>query len=202
MPKALKNRILVKAYMEQKDTITIKGAGGKDIQLWMGKRYMSNFREKNPVICEVIDNNSKYSYIDEGDLLLVHHNYLADPLTNPYCIEFDVETQIGLFIIPAGRNIFAKLRADGTISPICHNVIAERYEQVIHSKFIIIPDSVKKNYNDRVKVLAIAPEVEGIKPGETVLILDKADYEICYTFNNQEYTAIKVWMEDILAVCN
>lgn len=195
--KAIKGKILVKAYNNQKESIQIKGVGGKMIELWVGKKYVTNYRERNPVICEVIDNASKYYYIKTGDLLLIHHNYLSDPMTNPFCIEYDPQTGMGLYSFVANNNIFCKLAKDGKAIPVCENIIAERIKNPIKTSLIIVPDTVKQEHSDRVKVLAVAQDLERPKIGETVFIHKYADYEICYTFNKKEYSVIKVFHDDI-----
>lgn len=198
----LNKRILVKTFLDQKEEIRIKGENGQEIKLWMGKRYVENNRVKNPVICEVIKNHSEYKYILPGDMLLVHHNYVSEPDTNLYCIEYDRQQQIGVFSIPATRNIYCKLNPDGSVEPICHNLIVEREFEPIKTSFIIVPDSVKPEYNDKAKVLKVAPEVEGINPGDHIIHLKMADYEICYTWGGNEYTAIKIWDEEVIGILN
>jgi hypothetical protein len=199
--KAQFGRILVKAYLNQKDAIQIVGADGKTVELWMGKKYLENYRQKNPVICTVIGNASTFDYIHEGDQLLVHHNYLSDPVQNPYCIEYNAQTGEAFFGVPASEAIFAKLNEDGTIQPVCHNIIAKRLKNPIIST-LYIPDTVKQEHNDRVEVIAVAPEIKTIKPGMTILIYKMADYEICYTFNKKEYSAIRIWGQDVIGFLN
>ena len=199
--KALRNKILVKSYANQKEAIQIKGEGGKVIELWVGKKFATNHREKNPVICTVVDNASKYDYIKEGDTLLVHHNLLSDWKTNPYCIEYDVETGEGLYSFHADKSVFCKLNEDGSVLPVCGNIVAERIANPIKS-ILHIPDTVKQEYKDRVKVLSVSPEVEGIYPDQVVQILQYADYEICYTWDKKDYSAIKVFSEEIIGIVN
>lgn len=200
--KAIRGKVIVKSYNNQKEALKITGKNGKVIELWMGRQFDVNNRRKNPVLCEVIDNNSKYDYIKKGDLLLIHHNYLSDPMTNPFCLEYDSETGEGVFSFIASNNIYCILRKDGIVTPVCENVIAERLSNKIETSFIIVPETVKQEHEDRVRVLAVAPEVEGVSPGDVVAILDKADYEICYSWGKQDHTIIKVFKEDIIGVWN
>lgn len=197
--KAIRGKIIVKSYSNQKEAILIKGKGGKMIELWVGKKFLTNHRQKNPTLCEVIDNNSKYDYIKPGDLLLIHHNYLSDPMTNPFCLEYDRETGVGLFSFIASNNIFCILK-DGVAVPVCENMLVERISNPIESSLIIIPDTVKQEHGDRVKVTAIAPEVEGVRVGDTVAIHKMADYEICYSWEKKDHSVIKVFMEDLVGV--
>lgn len=89
---------------------------------------------------------------------------------------------------------------DGTVEPVCENILAERLPNAITSSLIIIPDTVKQEHEDRVKVLAVASEVEGIKSGDIIAILNKADYEICYSWEKEDYSVIKIFMEDVIGV--
>lgn len=196
--KAIKGKIIVKAYLSQKEAIQIKGANGQMIELWVGKKYLTNFREKNPVLCECVHNNSEFDYIQPGDMLIVHHNLLSDPMTNPFCIEYDPQTGMGLYSIRANDSIFCKLDKEGVATPICGNILVQRLKNPIKSSAIIIPDTVKQEHNDRVKVLAIAPEVEGVGVGETVLIYEKSDYEICYSWQKNDYSLVKIKEEEII----
>lgn len=199
--KAIRGKIIVQSYTNQKEALMIKGANGKMIELWMGRKFDANNRRKNPVLCEVIDNNSKYDYIKNGDLLLVHHNYLSDPMTNPFCLEYDSETGVGIFSFIASNNIYCILRKDGVVTPVCENILAKRLSNKIETS-LIIPDSIKQEHEDRVKVLAVAPEVEGIGEGDIIVILDKADYEICYSWEKNDYSVIKVFQEDVIGILN
>lgn len=201
--KPIGKRIIVEAYLGQKESISIKGRNGKTIELWLGKKYITNFREKNPVIAKVLSNPSgEFPYIKEGDIILTHHNFLSDWKTNPYCIEYSLEENKGIFAIPLDRNIFCKLNEDGTVKALCHNVIAKRLKNPIKTTLIIVPDSIKQEHEDRVKILDVAPEVDGVHPGQTVLIMNKADYEICYTWKGKEYSVIKVFSEEIIGILN
>jgi hypothetical protein len=198
--KAVRNKIIVQSYSNQKEALMIDGPNGTKIELWMGRQYDENNRRRNPVLCEVVDNNSKYGYIKKGDMLLVHHNYLSGGEANPFCLEYDIESGVGIYSFLASNNIFCVLKKDGTVTPVCENILAERLPNAITSSFIVIPDTVKQEHGDRVRVLAVSPEVEGVNIGDTVLILNKADYEICYSWNKKDYSVIKVFKEDIVGV--
>lgn len=200
--KAIRGKIIVKSYSNQKEAIMIKGRGGKMVELWVGRKFLTNYRQKNPTICEVIDNNSKYNYIKTGDLLLVHHNYLSDWKTNPFCLEYDIETGVGVYSFEANNNTFCKLDKNGEAVAICENIIAQRLTNPIKTSMIIIPDTVKQEFEDRVRVLSIAPEVEGIKIGDIVAIPKMADYEICYSWGKKDHTVIKVFAEEIIGILN
>ena len=191
--RALRGRILVKSYASQKEEIEIVGQNGKRLTLWVGKKYVANHREKNPVVCEVLDNNSEFEYIQKGDFLLVHHNFLSEWQTNPFCIEYDPATEVGLYSLKANQNIFCRINEEGIAEPVCGNMLVERQRNPIKSSLIIIPDTVKQEHNDRVKVVSLAPEVNGYEIGQTVLMYKHSDYEICYSWKKKDYSIIKVY---------
>lgn len=114
--KAIRGKVIVKSYTNQKEALMIKGEGGKMIELWMGRQYDENNRRKNPTLCEVVDNNSKYDYIKTGDLLLVHHNYLSGGEDNPFCLEYNPQTGVGIYSFLASNNIFCILKKTERLS--------------------------------------------------------------------------------------
>lgn len=198
--RAVNKKILVEVKMNQKSTQTITGEGGKEIDLQIEKQYDPNGRQRNAVICQVLDNSSTYEYIQPGDKLLVHHNFFDKIDDNPHFIAYDRDSKMGIFAIPSGRNIFCKIDNEGKIHPVCHNMIVERVRNPVKTKLIYVPDTVKQEFNDRVKILAIAPEVTGVEPGQSVLIIQMSDYEICFTWNKKEESVIKVWDEEIIGI--
>jgi|GEM_PF-3222836 len=210
--RAKHNKIIVSADMEQKETHQIRKADGTTISLYLGRRYNSNAREKNPCVCTVVDNNApEYRHIRTGDILVVHHNLLVKE--SAYLI--DIIDGIAYFSIPViqkeidnttrkvtevpNRQLFAKL-VDGELEPICNNLICERVKMPARSTIII--DPVEKTYEDRVRVLKVAPDVYGISRGDIALMYKMGDYEIVYHWNNKECRAIKVWAEDIIGIVN
>lgn len=201
--KPIGKKIMVEAYLAQKESISVTRDNGDIVKLWMAKSYTTNHRERNPVVAKVLSKTSPdFPYIKEGDIILVHHNFLSEWRTNPFCIEYSVETGIGVYSIPLDRNVFCKINEDGSVSALCHNIIAERLKNPVKTKLILIPETVKQEHEDRVKVKDVAPDVEGISPGQTVLIMKKADYEICYNWGGREHSVIKVFDEEIIGILN
>lgn len=196
--RAINGRIIVKANLNQKETITIQGPVGP-IELWMGKKYLTNHREKNPVLCEVLHNDSRHP-ISEGDVLVVHHNYLSDPKTNQYLIEYDPETGVALFVIPANHGVFCILDGAGTPRPLYPYLLAQRVKEVIHSRYIHIPDSVSKDYGDRCVVISVAPEEKILRSGQMIVHRRYGDYEIVYNFGRKEHSLIRIDADDVEAV--
>lgn len=200
--RALRGKVIVKSFENQKEAIVITGEGGKKIELWVGKKFVENHREKNPVICQVVDNNSEYHYIKEGDYLIVHHNYLSEWQTNPFCMEYNPQTGEGLYSFPASSSIFCKLLEDGSAVPVCNNMLVERLKNPVKSSLIYIPETVKQEHNDRVRVISVAPEVDNSLIGNTILMHQYSDYEICYTWNKKDYSVIKVLADELIGVVN
>jgi hypothetical protein len=104
------NKILVRCDLNQKDSILI---GDKVFS--MALLFESNYREKSPVLCTVVEGNE---IMFEGDVLLCHHNLFYSP--SPYHVEDD------LYSIPFSSVIFAKIRLDGSLFPVCGNLLCDR----------------------------------------------------------------------------
>lgn len=199
----LSERILVEVDLEQKGVHSFKGANGEDLVLYNVKKYNPNGREANNVVCKVVSVNTKeYGYIKKGDTLAVHHNFFE--MTGGYLIKKDIGRGKALFTIPVGRNLFGKILKDGTLQPICHNILVERVQKKAVSSIIIMPDSYKNEYETVFKVTVASKEAlaYGIKVGDLITTFKKSDYEVCYNYNNVDYVVVKVWKEDVLALTN
>lgn len=208
--RAKHNNILVKADLEQKESHKIKCDDGREITLYIGRNYAVNKREANPCVCEVIDCNApQYPHINAGDILVVHHNMLVKE--SPYLIDIDgteaifsfpvmqkeVDNQTKEVTEVPNRQLFAKL-VDGELYPICNNLICERIKMPSRSSIIIDPDPPE--YEDRVMVLKVSPEIYGINPGDVVLKHKLGDYDIVYNWNGREARATKVYAEDVYGI--
>ena len=194
------NKALVEVDIEQKTGVRFKGEGGRDFTLYRPVKYTENGRISANVLCEVLSINSdNYPYLKRKDMLLVHHNFFDE--SNGYFVSKNLETKKALFTIPVTRNFFARILKDGTVEPICENVIVERIFEPVPSSIIIVPDSYKKTFSDRFKVVASSKEClkNGINVGDVVLTFIKSDYEVCYNWDREDKTVIKVWQEDIFA---
>lgn len=188
--RALPNKAIVKVNLEQKD---------RHGNLFMVKRSNPDGKEANPVLCTIIDVNSKeYPYLKEGDELIVWHNYF-EPSThlNPNIYFINKEYPYAYYTIPVTNSIYARIE-NGEPHPVCGNMICERILKPLPSTILIIPDTAIQHYSDRVVVLKTAPEVKDYKAGDTVLIHKWGDPEICYNYNNIEKRFIKVWQDDAI----
>lgn len=199
--KPLRESAIVEVNLSQKDTHSVIDHNGKEVKIWIGKKYNPNGRESNPVLCKVLNINSKkFPYLQAGDTILVHHNYFEKPDTSRRCIEKNAGTQIATFTIPVDQLIYAKIGADGDVHPVCDNVIAERVKKPSQSDIIIMP--FEKEEETRVVVKKVAPEVDEVAEGDEVFILKYGDMPISYNWGGREREVIKVWREDIIAINN
>ena len=168
------NRIYVEVDMNQKDFHN----GFKT-----AKEYQGNFRERQPVMCKVIQGNS---LVKKGLILLVHHNLFYED--NPYRIGGDT------FAINTNENIFARLDMVGNAHSMFGNIIAERVPIDYDTSFEV-PDRYKGDYVDRVRVIS---DGCGFVVGQILLILDKADYEIVYNWQGEERKVIRIKKNEIV----
>ena len=164
------NKILVSCNLEQKDYIGING-----INLKIGRKYESNYRERSPVIAISKENMGGVSI---GDILICHHNDFYQP--SPYWLVDD------LFSIPCNKTIFAIIDKEGNPKPVNGNIIGERLYQ---DTKIEQPPEFRKHYIDRVKVLIAG---YGYAKGQLIFTKPYAPYQICFTWNSIEKRITKV----------
>jgi hypothetical protein len=175
------DRVIVKVDMAQKNAMMIG-----DVKVLTATKYETNFREKSPVIAEVVDGNSS---LKPGSYLLCHHNHFYTP--SPYYLQDD------LYSIPATHTIFAILRPSGELSPVYGNVLAGKVE--IETS-IPVPPEYRKFHLDRGQIL------DGgwtkYRPGDLVFTRPSAIYEIVYIWGDTEKRICKINSEMICAVVN
>lgn len=175
---ATNNRLLVRVDMGQKDTMLIG-----DVKCVTANAYQTNYREKSPVIAQVVDANDR---LNKGDFLLCHHNHFHQP--SPYYLQDD------LYSIPANHTIFAILNPDGALSPVYGNVLADKVEV---ETLLPMPAEYREHYKDRGLIL------DGgwteFKPGDLVFTRPSAIYEIVYIFGDIEKRVCKINSEMICA---
>jgi hypothetical protein len=173
--KTLSTRILVEVDMEQK-----RIADG----LLTAKEFQGNYRERQPVMCKVIQGNE---LVKKGLTLLVHHNFFYDE--SPYRVIGNV------YAIKTNENIFARLDVIGNAHSMFGNIIAERVPMGDAIEGFEIPEQYQKFYPDRVRVIS---DGCGYKVGQMLLILEKADYEIVYNWQGSERKVIRVKRGEIV----
>lgn len=178
MIKPINQKILVRVNEGQKDEAFI---GGR--LFMMAKEYNNNYREKNPVIAEVIKGHGL-----EGSYLLCHHNMFQGD-SCPFRLESD------LYAIPFRPDtVFVKIDKDGQPQTILGNIACER---IIIESDVELPPDMQKPYLDRVRVISSG---DGFKEGETIFVIKYAPYHIFYTIDGVEKQVCKVYKDDILGV--
>lgn len=176
---ATNNRVLVRVDMAQKDTMLIG-----DVRCVTANAYQTNYRERAPVIAQVVDANDR---LNKGVFLLCHHNHFYHP--SPYHLQDD------LYSIPANHTIFAILRPDGELSPVYGNVLADKVEV---ETFLPVPAEYRECHKDRGIVLD-GGETE-FRRGDLVFTRPSAIYEIVYIFGDIEKRICKINSEMICAL--
>lgn len=167
--KAVNNRILVKVDMGQKDTILIGG-----VALSSAIRFEHNYREKSPVLAEVVEGNAR---LPKGAIICCHHNHFYSP--SPYQLEDN------LFSIPFNKTIFATLNKNGNLNAVCGNILGKRVKK--KSLFHVEPPEY---YVDR--LLVNDKGWTSYKNGSTVICRPNAPYDIVYNWKGVEKRITKV----------
>lgn len=167
---AANNKILVRCDESQKNYCKIGGVLFK-----MALNYNPNYRERSPVIAEVIETKGEFGY---GDMILAHHNHFYQP--SPYWLQDD------LFSIPCNKTIFAIIQSDGSLKPVCGNILGEQFYQ---KHELELPPDMRKKYNDRI---VCNQDTLKYKKQQLIFTRPYAPYEIVYTFNDIEHRVVKV----------
>ncbi len=159
------DKILVSVNMTQKSEMKVG-----EVSLKMAHNFNTNFREKSPVICKVEEGNE---YVREGQVLIAHHNLFYEP--SPHLLEGN------LFAIPFNKTLFAILHLDGSLSPICGNVLCDRVEI---ETTLPLPPELRKQYIDRVTVTDGGWTM--YKTGDLLFTKPHSYYQIVYTVDGVE----------------
>lgn len=173
------NRVIVRVNMAQKDEMVVGG-----IKVKTALKYETNYREKSPVIAEVVEGNR---WLIPGNIILCHHNHFYHP--SPYYLQDD------LYSIPANQTIFAILKETGELEPVYGNVIANKIE--IES-LLPLPPEQRTYHKNRGRVIHGGWTV--FKPGQIVFTRPSAPYDIVYIFGEEEKRATKIDGSMICAV--
>lgn len=168
---SVNDRIIVRVNMAQKNYMLINGVVFQTAMKWE-----VNYREKSPVVAQVVSGNN---ILREGDILLTHHNHYHG--NSPYFLMDD------LFSVPFNRQLFAKLKTDGSIEPICDNVLGERID--IETD-LPIPVEERKKHKDRIRVLYGG--TTKFRKDDLIFTRASAPYDICYFVNQIERKITKV----------
>lgn len=174
--RSVNNRIIVRVDMAQKNRMNIGGVWVQSALL-----FNTNYREKSPVIAEVVSGNDK---VKQGMFICCHHNHFYHP--SPYFLQDD------LYSIPFNKTIFGYFKEDGDLIPLCTNVFGSRIE--IPSTVPLPPELVKKYTN---KMLVTNGRNTKYKKGETLFTRPNAPYDIVYNWGGKEIVVTKV-SEDMI----
>jgi len=165
------NRIIVRVNLLQKSEMVIGG-----VLLKTASSFDTNYREKSPVIAEVVDGNG---ILKKGDIIVCHHNHFYSP--SPYFMQDD------LYSIPFNKTIFARVSKDGKLSAMCGNVLGDRVEIKTD---LDLPPEFKKTYIDR--LLVTDKGWTAFKNGTTVICRPNAPYDIVYNWGGVEIRKTKL----------
>jgi len=192
-----KGHIIVKAYLEQKETHKVTRPDGSVVQLYIGRKFGENSREINPTVCEVISKADDIDQVDVGDIVIVHHNMVVNDAIR---IEKNIDEQTVILTLFCNNLLYAKInKVTGELEPIYSNCIAERI--MIKEQTNILTTFERKD-DHKFKIVSTPKDFTRVKPGDNVLCYKYSDYEMVYHFNNIERRAIRIWGEDILGVFN
>lgn len=173
--KPIKGSIIVACNILQKDEINI----GSNV-IKTGKRYNENFRERNPVVAYVVSGNDEIPF---GSYIIC--NYSHFDLESPY------EFESGLYSIPVDSEIYAIINPDGSLEPVCGNVLVWR---VGKEYSMDMPEELRKT---KMNTGAVASHSKEWQRGQMIYWLPYADYEIVYQWNGEEKRAIKIHRSEI-----
>jgi len=173
------HRIVVRVDLAQKNRMKIG-----DTVVHTANNFDTNYRERSPVIAEVVDGNE---YIRKGMLLCCHHNHFYDP--SPYHLQDD------LYSIPINRTIFGYFDKKGNLKPLCGNIIGE---QVDIPTAIPLPPELIKQYKDR--VIVTNGKGTPYKKGDLAFTRPSAPYIIVFHWNDIQKRVTKVDSEMIIGI--
>lgn len=179
MTEARNNKILVKVNNNQKNFFKIGEA-----EVMSATNYEKNYRERSPVIAEVVNGNG---VVEPGDFIICHHNLFYLP--SPFHLYSDY------FSIPFTKVIFAKLNKDESLTPLCGNILCERVDiQTI----LPLPTDQKQQYIDR--VVCLNPGTTDFKIGQLLFTRPHSYYEIVYVLNGVKHKIHKCDSEMVCGV--
>ncbi|PWT75777.1 MAG: hypothetical protein C5B59_07955 [Bacteroidetes bacterium] len=165
------DRLLVKVDPKQKSQFRI----GDTVVMAMNV-YEVNYREKSPVIGEILGGNEM---IEDRSICVFHHNHFYGH--SPY---FVAE---GLYSVPFNHTILGVLDTSGLLHPVCGNLLCDR---VVPQTVLPVNPAYKGKYIDR--AIVTDPGWTDYQKGETVFTRTNAAYEIVYNFNGTVHRIHKV----------
>lgn len=179
--RTVNNRILVRVNINQKDEMLVGG-----VLIKTALSFDANYRERSPVIAEVVEGNN---VLKQGDIIVCHHNHFYAP--SPYYLQDD------LYSIPFNKTIFAKVSKSGNLTAICGNVLGDR---VTIKEDLLLPPEFRKSYVDR--LLVTDKGWTTYKNGTTVICRPNAPYDIVYNWGGVEKRKTKLDSDMICGFLN
>ena len=176
--KSVNNRIIVRVDMKQKNSIIISG-----VKYFTASPFETNFREKSPVVGEIVEGNK---FVRKGQIGIFHHNHFYPP--SPYFLRDD------LYSVPFNRTLFGVLINDELI-PMCGNILCERIEIPTP---LPVPYDQRKKYIDR--VICTSPGWTIFKKGQLLFHSPNAAYEIVINIGGIEKRIHKIHEEFVVGV--
>lgn len=176
---ATNGKILVRVNLKQKDETAIDG-----VVLKMANSFNANYRERSPVLAEVVEPKEP---LKKGDIIVCHHNHFYDP--SPYHVQDD------LYSIPFNHTIFAKVTKKGNLKPLFGNILGER---IVKKTELELPPEHQEKYIDRIKITDKG--WTSYDNGSVVITRKNAPYDIVYNFNGIERTITKIPADQICAI--
>lgn len=175
------NHIIVRVDLSQKDERLIGG-----IKMLSGKRYSENFREKNPIVAEVVTPGVAAG-VRKGDFIVCNYNYFD--WASPYSISKE------LYSIPMDQEIFARVETQGNLIPLFGNLFVERIKK---ESALALPPDYEKNYWDRGVIIHSCSNGAGFRKGDFIFFYPMSDYEIVYNWKGEERRVIKIHKSEIV----
>jgi hypothetical protein len=177
--KAVHDRVIVRVNGLQKDEMLLG-----DMLVKMTPLFEINYREKSPVVAEVVEGNEHFR---QGAVIVCHHNHFGD--NSPYYLYAD------LYSIPFNKTIFGKFDVDGNIFPVCGNMICE---YVYPESEFILPEQERKPLISQYKV--VDPGWTIYKAEQIIFTRPHAGYQIVYHWNKQERRTVKIDSDQVCGV--
>jgi hypothetical protein len=177
--KPANGKILVRLNMAQKDTLVIG-----PMVLKIANKYQTNYREKSPVVAEIVEGNKE---IRPGQVAIFHHNHFYPP--SPYFLHSD------LYSVPFNKTLFAIVYQDGNLRPMCGNILCNRVDI---ETVIELPPEQRKKHIDR--VIVTNPGNTPYKEGQLLFMRPNSYYEIVYNLNGVECRVHKIHADSVVGM--
>lgn len=204
--------VLCTANLEQKKTYHIPGT---EIDLLIENKYNDNYRERNPNYAEVVyipnsnkfQGYEKYRHYDQilkpGDKVCVQHFQLIDDRNESKAIAEDFDGK-PLFLVDL-REVYFKIVKNKPV-PLSNYTLCE-YADPLKDKTssgLFIPEIAQEQErrNSKQVIVKYVSEfvkkqgVNSVSPGDRVLFIDYADYEL--EFDGKKY--LKIASDEILGI--